>query len=237
MSMKAPLLISREQTINSTSSEVTVTVYITAEAEPEGKQLSGTDKIVGGVVALVLTLGVASSAAAMIDSSVCSRRLLHTECAARGGRTVQKEINCPTGSYHQRMIGKPLPSSCVKVKLLCCNTHLTLCSNHHKRQSLPYSTLPYSTLPNQPTNQPIITNPTPSTQLFPSYKRPLGSFINSLSASSVSAAPFKIAAYIKNTATGKPMAVMAAVIPNPSLGVPPVSSKSDPLFCFVLFVE
>jgi hypothetical protein len=60
-SLKAPLLSSQE-TFNSASE---VSVYSVAVAEPEAK-LSGTDKIVGGLVALLLAAGVATSAAAMI---------------------------------------------------------------------------------------------------------------------------------------------------------------------------
>jgi len=59
--LKAPLLSSQE-TFNSTTE---VSVYSVAVAEPEAK-FSGTDKIVGGVVALLLAAGVATSAAAMI---------------------------------------------------------------------------------------------------------------------------------------------------------------------------
>ena len=61
------------------------------------------------------------------------------------------------------------------------------------------------------------------------YKRLL-TLVNSRSASSVSAAPFKIAAYIKNTDNGSPNAVMTAVMGRPSLGFPPESSNSDPVF-------
>ena len=60
-SMKAPLL-STQETFNSTSE---VSVYSVAVVEPEVK-LSGTDKMIGGVVALLLAAGVATSAAAMI---------------------------------------------------------------------------------------------------------------------------------------------------------------------------
>jgi len=61
LNLKAPLLSSQE-TFNSTTE---VSVYSVAVAEPEAK-FSGTDKIVGGVVALLLAAGVATSAAAMI---------------------------------------------------------------------------------------------------------------------------------------------------------------------------
>lgn len=61
-SLKAPLL-SRNQTFNSTSE---VTVYSVAVQEPPA-QFTGTDKIIGGIVAIVLAAGVAASAAAMIE--------------------------------------------------------------------------------------------------------------------------------------------------------------------------
>ena len=68
-----------------------------------------------------------------------------------------------------------------------------------------------------------------------SYKRRL-TLVNSRSASSVSAAPFKIAAYIKNTDSGNPNAVMTAVMGRPSLGFPPESSNSDPVCCFLMLL-
>jgi len=62
-SLKAPLLDRDLETFNSTSE---ITVYSVAVPEPPAK-FSGTDKLIGGVVVLVLAAGVAASAAAMIE--------------------------------------------------------------------------------------------------------------------------------------------------------------------------
>lgn len=62
-SLKVPLLSRNLDTFNSTSE---ITVYSTEVPEPPA-QFSGTDKIIGWIVALVLAAGVAASAAAMIE--------------------------------------------------------------------------------------------------------------------------------------------------------------------------